>query len=143
MRKLALVAAFCLAVAGHGHAQDKAGFQRLAEQWTEAFNKGDLAMVERMYTEDAVLLPPEAEMVRGKDAIMAYWRKAAEQMGDLKVAITDVRPLGAETAHLVFTSTFKPKGAQQPQEVPGKGATLVQKAGNDWRIVTHAWNRNQ
>ena len=73
---------------------------------------------------------------------MAYWRKADERMGDVKVAITDVKPLGADSAHVVFTSTLRTK-SQQPQEIPGKGATLVQKAGTDWTIVTHVWNRNQ
>ena len=142
MRKMALVAAFCLAIAVPGHAQDKAAFQKLADQWTEAFNKGDFAAVERMYAGDAILLPPDAEMLRGKDAVMAYWKKAAEQMGDLKVAIADVKPLGAENAHIVFTSTLRTKG-QQPQEMPGKGATLVQKAGTDWKIATHVWNRDR
>ena len=142
MRRLALVAVFCLAAVVPGHAQDKASFQKLADQWSEAFNKGDITRVAQMYVDDAVLLPPEAEMLRGKDAILAYWKKEAERVGDIKVTITDVKPLGAETAHVVFTSTLKTKGAQA-QEVPGKGATLVQKAGEDWRIATHAWNRDR
>ena len=142
MRRIALVAAFCLAAVVPGYAQDKAAFQKLADQWTEAFNKGDLAQVGQMYTEDAVLLPPEAEMARGRDAILAYWKKEAERVGDIKVTITDVKPLGADTAHVVFTSTLKTKGAQA-QDVPGKGATLAQKAGGDWRIATHVWNRDK
>ena len=142
MRRIALVAAFCLAAVVPGYAQDKAAFQKLADQWTEAFNKGDLAQVGQMYTEDAVLLPPEAEMARGRDAILAYWKKEAERFGDIKVTITDVKPLGADAAHVVFTSTLKTKGAQA-QDVPGKGATLAQKAGGDWRIATHVWNRDK
>jgi len=142
MRKLALIAALCVAVVLPGHAQDKAAFQALADQWAEAFNKGDLAKVGQMYAEDAVLLPLDVAMVRGKDAIQAYWKKEAERTGDLKVTVTDVKPLGTDAAHTVFTSTIKTKGAQA-QEIPGKGATLAQKAGGDWKIVSHVWNRDQ
>ncbi|HEX2134938.1 MAG TPA: SgcJ/EcaC family oxidoreductase [Microvirga sp.] len=142
MRRLALLAAFCVAAAIPGYAQDRAEFQRLADQWTEAFNKGDVARVSQTYAEDAILLPPEAEMVRGREAILAFWRKEAERIGDLKVTITDVKRLGDDEAHIVFNSTARSKG-QQPQEVPGKGTTLVQKSGGDWRIATHVWNRNR
>lgn len=142
MRRLALIAAFCLAAVMPAYAQDKAEFQKIADQWIDAFNKGDISKVSQMYTDDAVLLPPGAETVRGKDAILAYWTKEAERIGDLKVTVTDLKPLGPGSVHVIFTSTLKTKG-QQPQEVPGKGATLAQKAGDDWRIATHVWNLNK
>ncbi len=136
MRKLAWVAAFCVAAALPASAQDKAALQRLADEWAGAYNKGDTAAVGQMYLEDAVLLPPEAEMVKGRNPIQAFWKQEAERTGDLKVTIMEVRPLGSDAAHAIFTSTLRIKG-QPPQEVPGKGAALLQKVGADWRIATH------
>jgi uncharacterized protein (TIGR02246 family) len=141
MRKLVFALAFCLAATIPASAQDKGELQKLADQWTEAYNKNDIAKVSRMYTDDAVLLPPETKMIRGKEAIQTFWQKEAEQTTDLKVTVTDVKPLGSANAHAIFTSTVRTKG-QQVQEVPGKGTALLQRSGEDWRIVVHVWNRD-
>ena len=44
----------------------------------EAFNKGDLASAMNVYTEEATILPPNAEMMKGKEAITAYWQVAID-----------------------------------------------------------------
>ncbi|MFA9496063.1 MAG: nuclear transport factor 2 family protein [Candidatus Bathyarchaeota archaeon] len=46
--------------------------------FVEAFNKGDLATAMYVYTEDATILPPNAEIMKGKEAITAYWQVAMD-----------------------------------------------------------------
>jgi len=100
-------------------AQDKATIEKLNDVWTAAFNKGDAAAVAALYTEDAYVLPPGAEMVKGRAAIEAFWRQAAQQMTDAKLTTIDVLPLGPEAAREIGTVTLKTK-IQPPQEVAGK-----------------------
>jgi uncharacterized protein (TIGR02246 family) len=107
---MVLALAFCLAAALPASAQDKGELQKLADQWTDAYNKNDIGTASRMYADDAVLLPPETDMIRGKEAIRTFWQKEAERTTDLKVTITDVKPLGSTNAHAVFTWTLKTKG---------------------------------
>jgi ketosteroid isomerase-like protein len=40
--------------------------------FVEAFNRGDLAAAMGVYTEDATILPPNAEMMKGREAITAF-----------------------------------------------------------------------
>ncbi len=42
-----------------------------------------------LYTNDAVILPPNADAVRGADAIAQYWQ-------DFELGITDARPVTLE-----------------------------------------------
>ena len=56
--------------------------EKLNDVWTAAFNKGDAAAVAALYTEDAYVLPPGSAMVKGRPAIEAFWRQAAQQMSD-------------------------------------------------------------
>lgn len=142
MRRLALVVVFCLAAAVPSYAQDKAAIQKLVDQFAEAYNKGDAAAVSQMYTDDAVLLPPGAEMVRGKDAIQGFWKQQVERSGDLKVTVVETKSLGSDVAHAIGTTTSRTKG-QQPQTLSGKGTVLLQRVGTDWKIATHIWNRNK
>ena len=67
MRAHALLTATCLCLPVSAIAQDKATIQSLNDQFTRAFNAGDIAAVAAHYTEDATVLPPGAEMVTGQE----------------------------------------------------------------------------
>ena len=98
-------------------AQDKATIQSLNERFTSSFNAGDIAAVAAHYTEDAFIHPPGAEMVRGRPAIQAFWKSAADQIKDLKLTAQDVKPLGGDAAREVGTFTSERK-ASSPRKSP-------------------------
>jgi hypothetical protein len=74
MRIHALVAAGCLCLSVPAVAQDKATIQSLNDKFAQAFNAGDAAGLATLYTEEAVILPPGAEMMKGRTAIQAFWK---------------------------------------------------------------------
>ena len=49
-----------------------------SRSFAEAYNRGDAAAAADHYTEDAVLLPPNREMVSGKRAIQEFWKTAMD-----------------------------------------------------------------
>jgi uncharacterized protein (TIGR02246 family) len=123
-------------------AQNKATIEKLNDVWTAAFNKGDAAAVAALYTEDAYVLPPGSAMVKGRPAIEAFWRQAAQQMTDAKLTTVDVLPLGRSAAREVGTVTLKTK-SQPPQEIVGKYVVLWRKVGRDWKLATDIWNTDK
>jgi len=94
MWRIAIIAGCLILGAAPAFAQDKATIVKLNDAWAAAFNKGDASAVAAMYTEDAFVLPPGGEMVKGRAAIEAFWRQAAQQMGDAKFTTVDVLALG-------------------------------------------------
>jgi uncharacterized protein (TIGR02246 family) len=122
--------------------QDKATIQKLIDAFAEAFNRGDTASMATMYTEDAYLLPPQADMMRGRAAIQQFWQAASEQIGDMKLTIVDVEPLGSDAAREIGTVTARTK-VQPQQEVVGKYVVVWRKVGNDWKLATDIWNFNK
>lgn len=129
-------------LAGPALAQSKAAIQRLSDQWTAAFNKGDAAAVAAMYAEDADVLPPGGDMVKGRAAIEAFWKKAATQVGDAKLVTLDVLPLGRRAAREIGTVTLETK-AQPPQQVVGKYVVVWRRIGGKWLLATDVWNMNK
>jgi len=123
-------------------AQNKATIEKLNDVWTAAFNKGDAAAVVALYTEDAYVLPPGSGMVKGRAAIEAFWRQAAQQMSDAKLTTIDVLPLGRSAAREIGTVTLKTK-SQPPQEVVGKYVVVWRKIGRDWKLATDIWNTDK
>ena len=142
MWRIAMIVGWLVLGASPVLAQDKATIQKLNDAWTAAFNKGDAAAVAAMYTEDAFVLPPGAEMVKGRAAIEAFWRQVAQQMGDAKLTTVDVLPLGPRAAREIGTVSLKSKG-QPPQEITGKYAVVWRKVGGQWKLATDIWNTNK
>jgi uncharacterized protein (TIGR02246 family) len=141
MRRAALSAAFCL-LAGAGFAQDRATIDKLNDAFVGALGRGDVASVATMYTDDAYLLPPGADLVHGRNDIQAFWTAALDQISDLKLTAVDVRPLGSDAAREVGTFTAKTKG-QAPQDIAGKYVVVWQKVDGAWKLATDIWNTNK
>ena len=137
-----IVFGVCLCAATAALAQDQATIAKLNNAWTAAFNKGDAQAVAAMYAEDAYVLPPGSDIVKGRAAIEAFWRQAAQQMGDAKLTTLDVLPLGRNAAREIGTVTLKTK-SQPPQEVVGKYAVVWRKIGGQWKLATDIWNTNK
>src|SRR3954466_15616514 len=79
-------------------AQNKPAIQKLSDEWSAAFNKGDSHALAELYTEDAYVLPAGAEMVHGRQAIQGLWDNTIKQLGDAKLTTVDVQPLGPDAA---------------------------------------------
>ena len=142
MSRIAIFASFFLVFATSVLAQDKAMIQKLNDDWCSAFKKGDAAAVAGMYAEDAYVLPPGADMVKGRAAIETFWRQEAQHLSCEKLTTVDVLPLGSEAAHEIGTFILRTKG-QPPQEVLGKYATVWRKIGGQWKLKTDIWNSNK
>jgi uncharacterized protein (TIGR02246 family) len=132
----------CLSVGSPALAQNRATIEKLNDAWTAAFNKGDAAAAAALSSEDAYVLPPGSAMVKGRAAIEAFWRQAAQQMTDAKLTTLDVLPLGRSAAREIGTVTLKTK-SQPPQEVVGKYVVVWRKVGRDWKLATDIWNTDK
>ena len=66
-----------LVVSSPGFAQQATSeIEKANTKFEQAFNSGDSAAVAQMYTENAAVLPPDAEMAQGRAAIQNFWQGA-------------------------------------------------------------------
>ena len=139
MSQIAMLVACLMLIAGPAAAQSKAVIQKEDDKWAETFNKGDATALAAMYTEDAYVLPPGAEMMKGRSAIAAFWGHQMQQIGDIKCTALDVKPLGRNAAREIGTCSFKTK-AQPPQDGALKYAVVWKKVGGQWELLQDIWN---
>jgi uncharacterized protein (TIGR02246 family) len=142
MSRLAAIVALLVLSAMPAAAQNKPTIQKLSDEWSAAFNKGDSHALAEMYTDDAHVLPAGAEMVHGRQAIQGFWDNAMKQLGDARLTTVDVQPLGPDAAREIGTFSFKTKGSQ-PQEVTGKYVVVWRKVNDQWKLATDIWNMNK
>ena len=142
MSRLVAITLSLALVTGSAAAQDKPTIQKLNDAWLAAFGKGDLHALAELYAEDAYVLPAGAEMVHGRQAIQGFWDNTMKQLGDGKLTIVDVQPLGPDAAREIGTFSFKTKG-NASEEVGGKYVVVWRKINNQWKLATDIWNMNK
>ena len=135
-----VVLALCLALAaGPAAAQTAGSVQKLEDAFAAAFNKGDAHAIAMMYTANGIALPPGAPMVKGRKAIEAFWAQAATQLGEMKLKVLSVTPLGPGTAREIGVVDLSTK-AQPPQPLIGKYVVIWRRVGRQWLAETDIWN---
>jgi uncharacterized protein (TIGR02246 family) len=113
-------------------------------RFVQAYNRGDVASVAALYTDDAVLLPPNMEMLRGRQAIEAFWN-GARQMGIREViletaSVEDSGQLAYEIG--AYTLKIEPEGREATTD---KGKYVVvwkRQADGSWKLAVDIWNTN-
>ncbi|HEY0524545.1 MAG TPA: SgcJ/EcaC family oxidoreductase [Stellaceae bacterium] len=143
---LALAAALFALAASPSVAQTAAGeIEKANEQLAQALNAGDAAKAAGMYTERAVVLPPEAEMIEGREAIRKYWQDALDA-GIKNLSLTSVRvdEYGGDAAREIGRFSFDAPAAQgKTSRVDGKYVVVWRKSGGEWRLDTDIWNMTE
>ena len=142
MQRITLAASVWLIVSTPALALDKDTVQQQASRFAQSVNQGDMATVASMYTDGAYLMPPQTDMVRGRDNIQRFWSELARQASDLKLTTVNVERLGDEAAREIGAFTLTVKG-QSPEYSLGKYVIVLRKVGEEWKIETKIWNTNQ
>lgn len=106
---------------------------------------GDLEFVLRLYADDAVWLPPNEEMVRGKKAIRERYARsfattrmtvrfeAEHEAADHDIGYIIGRTIGARSSNDGGTK----------EDLANKFVMLLKRQGNGWLISSLMWSPNR
>ena len=119
------------------HAADKCALEAGAAAWMEAFTTKDLDAMTAFYSEDAVLLPPNAPAIFGRDAIRASIQEMfaaglAIELEDLEIEV--VGNLGYKAGR------YRTRGEGGSLVDRGKYIEIWSKLDNGWVIHRDIWN---
>ena len=111
------------------------------ETFGGAFGRGDAAAVAAWYTADATLLPPGNPLLKGRDAIQAFWQGAMSTgVREAKLETLEVETRG-DLAYEVgrFEMGVQPPGGERA-EMAGKYVVVWKREGDGWRMHVDIWN---
>jgi len=108
----------------------------------DAIRMADAAALAGLYTDDARLLPPNSEMIAGKEGVEAFWGGGL-QMGikDAVLTTVDVLGMGDVVCEIgKYNLTIQPEG-QDAFEDSGKYLVIWKKAADGtWKLHVDIWN---
>jgi ketosteroid isomerase-like protein len=141
--KAAILAALFVLLALPSVAETAAGdIEKAKQQFVEAVNTGDTVMIGRMYTQRAVVLPPNADVIQGSEAIQSYWRGViAAGLRILSMRSVRIDEYGGEVAREVGRFVAEPPQTRNDNgRVEGKYVILWRKSAGEWQHDTDIWN---
>ena len=106
----------------------------------EAARNRNIDDLERVYTANARILPPGAEMISGRENIKSFWRGAIETMNiaSVKLQTVDFELLG-DTGVEIGRATLYPKAAP---EASVKYVVIWKRESGAWKWHVDIWNPN-
>lgn len=122
---------------------DRQAIEQITQEFGEAFRAGDWAAVAALYTEDAVLMPPNHAAVRGPDAIQEFMSSfppttAFDLQGDEIDGCGDLAYVRG-----TYSMTLAPEGAE-PVEESGKYVEIRRKQPDGrWLLAVDIFNSNE
>lgn len=152
MRKLAvslaIAAALVVTTMVQGQGMPDPTLIKLRVDFAAAFNAKDAAKVASFYADDAVLMPPNQPIVKGRASIEADCKHAFEQgvtnlqVRPMEVVIAGTHAFEAGTTSVTVQGS-QSSGAGSSITESGKYVVIYKKVGSDWKIAYDVWNSDQ
>lgn len=108
----------------------------------DAFNRGDLAAAMAVYTEDAIILPPNADMIKGKQAIQSFWQGAMDMgVKEAKLETVELVAMGEDRTCEIgkYTLKIQPEGGETITDM-GKYVVVWKLQDGSWNWDIDIWN---
>ncbi len=109
---------------------------------TSEVRKGNAAGAAALYTEDAILLPPNSERVQGRKGIETFWAGTITQLGLKDGILTTEELIGSGDTYTEigsYTMKIQPPG-QKLLEDKGKYSVVWKMTADGWKLHRDMWN---
>jgi uncharacterized protein (TIGR02246 family) len=108
----------------------------------EAVRKGDVDRLAHLYTTDAMALPPDGPVVKGRDAIKELWGGVIRDMAlrDVKLQTLDLEVAGDTACEVGEARLTLEPPSSQPTTVTVKYVVAWKKAAGRWLLHRDIWN---
>lgn len=137
-----MLAGLALAMLSTGPAVAGDDFTDTSERWEKAWNAGDAAAIAALYTEDGVVMPPNAGMQSGRDAIKAYLVSDIASAEGLTLALESAE--SSKNGELGFArGTYTMKDASGEVVDEGKWIEVRKLVNGKWYIHNDIWNSDR
>ena len=122
---------------------DVEAINSLRDEFIGLDNASDAAGLARLYTNDAVLMPPNQAAVTGNQAIESWFQTTFDQFTtEFTVASEELEVVGDWAFDWgAYMTALTPKAGGEPTEDRGKYIVILRKqVDGSWRIAHDIWN---
>lgn len=115
--------------------------QEVNRTFSESLSRGDAARIARCYSEDALVMPPNQDLIRGRNNIEGFWRGIITAgVKSLTLQSQNIERYGELIAEIGrFTVVI-----EQNQVIDeGKYLVLWKQENGEWKLFRDIWNSSR
>jgi uncharacterized protein (TIGR02246 family) len=120
----------------------RADIETVNREIGNAFSRGDAAAIAAFYTDDAVVMPPNSKMIKGRKAIEEFW-KGAMGMGvrSIQLDTLDVQS-GTDLAYEIGNATMiiQPQGGKAATDTVKYVVVWKRQPDGSCKLAADIWN---
>jgi uncharacterized protein (TIGR02246 family) len=124
---------------GQGAAPIDAAITRVADAYVKATLAGDAKAVAALYTEDAVEMPPNQPLIKGRAAIQQHYEKlfaGGMKIGRFTLDHLETRAMGDAGYDVgTYQQNLTPPSVSAPLDDSGKYIVVLKRIGRDWKVA--------
>ena len=137
---VAVAAVLVIAAVVQGQSKTDPILSKLATEWAATYNAKDGAKLAGFYTEDAVYMPPNQPIAKGRAAIEAHFKQEFQQ-GFTNLKLTPMASaISGSQAYEAGTATITAPGGGTEN---GKYMVVFKQVGGAWKIAYDINNTDQ
>lgn len=121
---------------------DATALRAALEAYVDAANAGDAARWASLYTQDAVMMPPNSPVVEGRAAIESWLAMLPVKIMDAEGTALEVEGAGS-LAYVRGTYSMSLQVPGLPEPVPQRGKLLqiyARQPAGSWMLARDIWN---
>jgi ketosteroid isomerase-like protein len=114
-----------------------AAVKKGAEEFTAGFQAKDVSRIGNIYAQDAIILPPNSDMIQGRDKIQAFWQTLIDSNMSAKLEIVETKAEGTFGSEVGKYQILTADGKVADQ---GKYLVVWKKTDGGWKLYRDMWN---
>lgn len=125
-------------------AAEEQNIQTLDEQWVATVAKKDAAATADFYAADGAILPPDAPLAQGREAIAAVWQSLYD-LPDFQLTFAPTQIVVAQAGDVAYdigTYSLGFSGDQGPVSDQGKYVVVWKRVDGAWKVAADIFNSN-
>lgn len=122
-------------------AEIRAEIERTIEKFMEMFRQGDAEGIAELYTRDGMVLPPNSDLVEGKQQIKDFWKTAIDMMGikSVRLQTQEIEPQN-DIAYERGRAMIYGEGDQEIDN--SKYIVIWKRENGTWKLHRDIFNSN-
>jgi ketosteroid isomerase-like protein len=122
---------------------DRKDVHDISARLEAAFNASDAVTLASLYSDTAILMPPNEPMVRGRAEIQTWFERALVLPRIVRIVpIETTAEVGQAFQVGTFTTVVASSG-KEDAPVPAKYALVLKNYGGEWKIEYDIWSLDQ
>ncbi|MGE5457217.1 MAG: YybH family protein [Methanococcaceae archaeon] len=124
----------------------RASIEQASSQFQQAINSGNTLSATNFYTDEAIIMPPDIDMIKGSTGIRNFWSKLVGAGVKFDTLQTEqVMGSGNDYSEVgrYYLKIDKGDGSNAVSEKGKFVFVWERQPDNSWKIAAHIWNRSK